>query len=102
MPLMAYETLFSIEILKNFIPVFVEKCIKGIAADRERCEQYYITSPALATVLNPLIGYAKAAEIAKEAAKSGTPIPDLLRQKKLLTEEQIRQIFTPEFLTSEK
>jgi aspartate ammonia-lyase len=98
MPLMAYELLFSIEILKNYLPVFVEKGIKGIEADRARCEAYYISSPSLATALNPIIGYARAAEIAKESAKTGTPIPQLLREKKLLSEEEIARIFTPEFL----
>jgi aspartate ammonia-lyase len=101
MPLMAFEITFSIEILKNYLPVFIEKCIAGIEADRERCEAYYITSPALATALNPLIGYARAAEIAKESAKSGTPIPDLLREKKLLSEEEIARIFTPDFLAGQ-
>ncbi len=101
MPLMAFEILFSIEILKNFLPVFVDKCIRGIEADRKRCEAYYVSSPSLATALNPLIGYARAAEIAKESAKSGTPIPQLLREKKLLSEEEIARIFTPEFLAGQ-
>ena len=101
MPLMAFEITFSIEILKNFLPVFVEKGIRGIEADRARTEGYYISSPSLATALNPIIGYAAAAEIAKESAKSGTPIPDLLRAKKLLPEEKIREIFTPEFLAGQ-
>ena len=98
MPLMAFEISFSMEILKNFLPVFVDKSIRGIEANRERCEQYYISSPSLATALNPIIGYAAAAEIAKEAAKTGKRIPDLLREKKLLPEEKIAEIFTPEFL----
>ena len=89
------------EILKNYLPVFVEKCIRGIEADRERSEAYYISSPSLATALNPLIGYAAAAEIAKESAKSGKRIPDLLREKKLLSEEKIAEIFTPEFLAGQ-
>ena len=101
MPLMAFEISFSIEILKNFLPVLVEKCIRGIEANRERCEEYYISSPSLATALNPLIGYAAAAEIAKESAKTGTPIPELLREKNLLPEEKIREIFTPEFLAGQ-
>ena len=101
MPLMAFEINFSIEILKNFLPVFVDKGIRGIEANRERCEAYYISSPSLATALNPIIGYAAAAEIAKESAKSGTPIPELLRKKKLLPEEKIREIFTPEFLAGQ-
>ena len=101
MPLMAFEILFSIEILKNFLPVFTDKCIRGLEADRKRAEGYYISSPALATVLNPIIGYARAAEIAKESAKSGTSIPQLLRQRKLLSEEEIARIFTPEFLAGQ-
>jgi aspartate ammonia-lyase len=101
MPLMAFELNFSIEILKNYLPVFIEKCVAGIDADRARAEAYYISSPSLATALNPLIGYARAAEIAKESAKSGTPIPQLLREKQLLDEEEIARIFTPEFLAGQ-
>ena len=47
------------------------------------------------------IGYARAAEVAKESAKTGKPIPDLLREKKLLPEEEIARIFTPEFLAGQ-
>ena len=101
MPLMAFEITFSMEILKNFLPVFVQKCIRGIVANRERCEAYYISSPSLATALNPIIGYAAAAEIVKEAVKTGKRIPDLLREKKLLPEEKIAEIFTPEFLAGQ-
>jgi aspartate ammonia-lyase len=101
MPLMAFELLFSIEILKNYLPVFIEKSIKGIEADRARCEAYYVSSPSLATALNPIIGYARAAEIAKESAKTGTPIPQLLRERQLLSEEEIARIFTPEFLAGQ-
>ena len=101
MPLMAFEITFSMEILKNFLPVFTDKCVKGIEANRERCEAYYISSPSLATALNPIIGYAAAAEIAKESARTGKPIPDLLREKQLLPEEKIAEIFTPEFLAGQ-
>jgi aspartate ammonia-lyase len=101
MPLMAFELLFSIEILKNYLPVFVEKSIRGIEADLPRCEAYYISSPSLATALNPIIGYARAAEIAKESAKTGKPIPALLRERQLLSEEEIARIFTPEFLAGQ-
>jgi aspartate ammonia-lyase len=101
MPLMAFELNFSIDILKNYLPVFTQKCVKGIGADRERCEAYYNTSPSLATALNPLIGYEKAAAIAKESATTKTPIPQLLREKKLLSEKQIASIFSPEFLTGQ-
>jgi aspartate ammonia-lyase len=101
MPLMAFEMTFSLEILKNYLPVFIEKCIRGIEADREQCRAYYVSSPSLATALNPIIGYARAAEIAKESAKSGTPIPQLLRERDILSEEEIARIFTPEFLAGQ-
>jgi aspartate ammonia-lyase len=101
MPLMAFEITFSMEILKNFLPVFTDRCIRGIAADRARSEAYYVSSPSLATALNPIIGYAAAAELAKESAKSGKHIPDLLREKNLISEEQIAEIFTPEFLAGQ-
>ncbi len=101
MPLMAYEMLFSIEILKNYVPVFNEKCISGITADRQRNEDYYISSPALATALNPIIGYAKAAEIAKESAKTKRPIPEILRERGILSDKEIDEIFTPDFLAGQ-
>jgi len=101
MPLMAFEITFSMEILKNFLPVYTDRCIRGITANRERCEAYYISSPSLATALNPLIGYAAAAELAKESAKTGRKIPDILRERGLLPEEQIAEIFTPEFLAGQ-
>lgn len=101
MPLMAYEILFSIEILKNYLPVFTEKGVTGIKADRQRNEDYYINSPALATALNPIIGYAEAAEIAKESVRTRRPIPALLRERGILTDEEIDRIFTPEFLAGQ-
>ncbi|HEY0144331.1 MAG TPA: aspartate ammonia-lyase [Thermoanaerobaculia bacterium] len=101
MPLMAFEITFSIEILKNFLPVFVEKCVAGIEPNRERCEAYYVSSPSLATALNPIIGYTAAAEIAKESATTGRRIPDMLRERNLLPEEDIARIFTPEFLAGQ-
>src|SRR5437763_7628092 len=101
MALMAFELLFSIEILKNYLPLFVEKSIRGIEADRAKSEKYYISSPSLATALNPIIGYARAAEIAKESAKTGKPIPALLRERQILSEEEIARIFTPEFLAGQ-
>jgi aspartate ammonia-lyase len=101
MPLMAFEVLFSVEILTRYLPVFVEKCVRGIEADRERCEAYYVSSPSLATALNPIIGYARAAEIAKESAKTGRPIPELLREKKIVSDDEIARIFTPEFLAGQ-
>src|SRR5207244_8426208 len=59
MPLMAFELLVSVDILTNYLPVFGEKCVRGIEADRAQCEAYYVSSPSLATALNPIIGYTR-------------------------------------------
>ncbi|MBI2212060.1 MAG: aspartate ammonia-lyase [Acidobacteria bacterium] len=99
MPLMAWEVLFSIDILANFVPVVAERCVRGIEADRERCIAYHAVSPALATVLNPYIGYEAAAAVAKESAMSGAPVPDIVRKRGILTEARIAAVFAPSKLT---
>lgn len=102
MPLIIYETLFSMEILRNFVPVFAEKCIDGIEANEERAEGYYIASPSLATALNPIIGYDEAAILAKESARTGEPIPELMKSRDIgVTDRQMKDIFSPGFLTGQ-
>ena len=95
MPLMAYELNFSMTILGNALKILTEKCIRGITADEARCRHYAENSMGLATALNAHIGYAQAAEVAKEAAKSGKSIPQVIREKKILTEEQIKNVLDP-------
>lgn len=101
MPVMVHNLLHSIEILKNYLPVFVEKCIRGLTANEERCRYYYEHSPSLVTAINTIIGYSNAAEIAKESVKTGKTIRELIREKKILTDEQIEKIFNPEFMTEQ-
>src|SRR5216684_268406 len=71
MPTMAYSVLQSITILTNMLRQFTDKCIAGITANDKRCNFYVQATVSLATALNPYIGYAKAAEIAKEAVATG-------------------------------
>jgi aspartate ammonia-lyase len=83
----------SIDILANYLPVFEEKCVRGITADEERCKGYLEKNPALATVLTPYIGYMKAAEVAKEALRRGKPVEDIVVEKRLMSREEVRKIF---------
>jgi aspartate ammonia-lyase len=99
MPLMAFNLLFSIEILKNAIKVFTDLCVTGIQADREKCRRYAEMSMSLATALNPIIGYAKAAEIVKEALKSGKTIVETIKASKILTAEQLKKVLDLKSLT---
>jgi aspartate ammonia-lyase len=95
MPTMAYNVLQSITILTNMLRQFTTKCVSGITANDKRCNQYAQSTVSLATALNPYIGYAKAAEIAKESVATGRSIIDIAREKKLLSEQEIGEILDP-------
>ncbi|ABF41690.1 fumarase [Candidatus Koribacter versatilis Ellin345] len=99
MPTMAYSVLQSVTILTNMVRVFTEKCVIGITANAKRNEMYAQSTVSLATALNPYIGYAKAAEIAKESVATGRTIIEIAREKKYLSEEQIKEILDPAQMT---
>lgn len=99
MPTMAHNTLQSITILTNALRQLDRHCIRGITANRDRCAHYAGSTIALATALNPYIGYARAAVLVKESVASGQSIVALAREQKLLTEEQISEILDPKNMT---
>src|SRR5439155_17270772 len=99
MPTMSYSVLQSITILANMLRQFTDNCISGITANEQRCNFYVQATVSLATALNPYIGYAKAAEIAKEAVASGRSIIEIAREKKLLSEKEIKEILDPVRMT---
>ena len=100
MPVIAYNTLFSMEILKNCLHQFSTLCVSGISANEERCRNYLDQSVGLATVLAPSIGYAAAAEVAKESAKSGKSIRQVILERGILSEEELDQVLAPYPLTT--
>jgi len=100
MPVIAHDLTKGLAILAPALRVLREKCIDGITANEEVCRRYFERSTALATALNPYIGYLAAAEIAKESVKTGKTVVELVREKKLLTEEQIKKVFSPEGMTN--
>jgi aspartate ammonia-lyase len=99
MPTMAHNTLQSITILANTLRELDHHCIRGITANQARCAQYAASTVALATALNPYIGYANAAALVKESIATGTSIVALAREKNLLTEAQIAEILDPKNMT---
>ena len=100
-PVMIWEVLFSIEILRNFLDVFRTGCVEGIVADRERMEDYAHKSPSLATALNPVIGYARAAEIVKQALAENRRVSEVALEKTDLGREKLDAILSPESLTGQ-
>jgi len=98
-PLIAYDLLHGMMILKNGLLTLVARCIDGLTANREVCEGYVQTSIGLVTALVPVIGYEQSAAIAKEALKTGTSVFELVLAKGLLSREQLDQVLRPENMT---
>ena len=99
MPTMAHSVLTSLTIMTNMLRQLTDFCIKGITANEKRCEFYAQSTVSLATALNPYIGYAKAAEIAKESVTTGKTIIDIARSKGYLSDQQIKEILDPARMT---
>jgi fumarate hydratase class II len=78
LPVMARNLLESIDLLANVSRLFADRCVAGIEADEERCRANAESSPAIATSLNPFLGYARTAELIKESQRTGTPLRDLV------------------------
>ena len=89
MPVMTYAMLESIDILSGSIEAFQTKCVEGIEADRARCQELLELNPSIATALNTAIGYDKASEVAKKAAKERKSVRAVVQEMDLLTEEEL-------------
>jgi aspartate ammonia-lyase len=99
MPLLAHEVLESLAILTTGCRQFARECIAGIEADEERSAWLLEQSSAMATPLAPYIGYALAADIAKEAVRTGKTIRQLVVERGVFTAEEVDQILDPHELT---
>ncbi len=100
MPVIIYNILFSMEILKNAVRKLREACVEGITANVGRCSAYLENSVGMATVLAPHIGYAAAAEIAKESMRTGRSTKEIILSRKFLSPEALAEIIDPYPLTT--
>lgn len=102
----AYEPVVAVAIMESqglfykSIPLFRKQCIEGITINEKVLQNYMNRSVGIVTALNPVLGYDKTTELAKEALSSGKGILELIREKKLLTEAQIKDLLDPVKLTS--
>lgn len=99
MPSMAFSSQFMLQTLTNTLKTFRENCVVGITANEAKCYEYAAASPSLATALNPIIGYKKAAEVVKQALREGKTIPQVVREMELLDEETLSKALDPSNLT---
>jgi aspartate ammonia-lyase len=99
MPVIAFDLLMSLTILPNALALLRERCVEGITANEERCRWYVEHSVSLVTALNPKIGYARAAEIAKHAMAKGKTIRETIEEEGLLTQEELAQVMDTRAMT---
>jgi len=99
MPVIAHNLLESIRILGNAADNLAEKCVSGIVANEERCRELIELSMAMVTSLAPKIGYDRAAEIAKESARTGKTVRQICLEKKVLPEAELNAALDPVAMT---
>jgi len=99
MPIIAYNLFQSMDIVINATNAFTEKCVRGIQANAPKAEGWLAKNAILVTALNPVIGYQKGAEVAKEAMLTDRPVRDVVVEKGYLTAEQADQLLDVRALT---
>ncbi len=98
-PVLAHNFLQSAKLLTNASEVFAEKFVAKLEADQEHCEERVEQSMALATALNPAIGYDKASEVAKTALKEDKTIREVVLEKGYLGEDEVDEVLDPAKMT---
>jgi aspartate ammonia-lyase len=89
MPVINFNLLWSIEILTNGVRMLRTLCVEGIEADAEQCRRSFESTVGLATILNPVIGYHRAAEVVREAVATGKSIRDVVLEKGVLGRKEL-------------
>lgn len=104
----AYEPVVAVSIMESqalfykTFPLFRKSCIDGITANVDIMKHYIDRSVGIVTALNPVLGYEKTTELAKEALQTNKGILELIREKKLLSEDQIKKLLDPATMTGQK
>jgi aspartate ammonia-lyase len=101
-PVVAVAIMESQALLYKTMPLFRKNCIDGITANEDVLKNYIERSVGIVTALNPVLGYEKTTELAKEALETNKGILELIREKKLLTEKQIEELLDPAAMTGQK
>jgi fumarate hydratase class II len=99
MPVMAASFLSSVAVLANALHLFAARCIDGLEANEERAAAFVELSLAMATALNPRIGYDAAAAIAREAAATGKTVREVCLEKNLLPQDELDRLLDPRRMT---
>ena len=95
-PILYHKLFESILVLEAAIKTFVDHCIIGITANPERCRELVDGSVGIITAICPKVGYVEAADIAKNAIKTGASVREVLQNKNIMTDSQIDALLDPE------
>lgn len=98
-PLAAHDLLESISILASGVDIFTTRCVVGIKPNKTALNYYFEHSPAVATALSPVLGYATTAKLVKEAVKKDITVRNLVLEKKLMSKKELDEILSPTKLT---
>ena len=98
-PIIFYNLFESIETLASAVKTLVDNCIVGITANKEHCLKEVENSIGVITAICPYVGYETAANIAKEALRTGRQVRDLILEKGLMDEEQLNTVLDPYTMT---
>ena len=98
-PIIFYCLFQSIDTIAYAVNTFVDNCVIGITANETRCRYFVENSVGIITAICPYVGYQKAAEIAKEAIKTGESVRKLIIETGLLTKKQMDEIMDPVQMT---
>jgi fumarate hydratase class II len=99
MPIIAYNLFQSMDIVINALNAFREKCLVGVKANEEKATGWLAKNAILVTALNPVIGYAKGAEVAKEAMASNRTVREVVVEKGYLSGEEVDRLLNVRSLT---
>ena len=99
LPMIATNMLSSLSLMTNSASLIGEQAIKGFTVNQDNLEEALYRNPVLVTALNPVIGYAKAAEIAKTAYKENKPVIDVAEAMTDIPRDELVQLLDPEKLT---
>ena len=99
MPMMVYAMLEATTVTSRALIVLRTQCVEGLTANVPRLEKYFHGTPQVATALNPKLGYARVAELVKESLATGKPVLEIVREKNLISEEELKQLVDVRKLT---
>jgi fumarate hydratase, class II len=99
MPVLGYNLFQAMDVMTNAVRAFTEKLVTGIEANREKAEGWLAKNAILVTALNPVIGYAKGAEVAKEAMATDRTVREVVIEKGYLTAEEADRLLDARRLT---